>query len=212
METRIPILPRLFSFLALYSALLYLLRPWHRRWGATDDEVAERLPGDELSAGPWVSTHAITIDAPAHEVWRWLVQIGQDRAGFYSYSFLENLFRAGIHNADRIVPEWQRLEAGDTVRLGSEKVYGDTTLLRVVALEPNSHFVLQGWGTFVVRPLGPERCRLIVRSHKNDPITGRLLDYLFWQPAHFVMERGMLRGIKKRAERHVWENHLEEAA
>mgnify|MGYP006198861909 FL=1 len=118
----------------------------------------------------------------------------------------------GKHRLVVVEHRGQRLEAGDTVRLGSEKVYGDTTLLRVVALEPNSHFVLQGWGTFVVRPLGPERCRLIVRSHKNDPITGRLLDYLFWQPAHFVMERGMLRGIKKRAERHVWENHLEEAA
>src|SRR4051812_23088582 len=69
-----------------------LVRPWHLRWGATDEEAGEPLPGDDLrSDANVVATHAITIDAPAADVWPWLVQIGRGRGGFYSYTWLENL-------------------------------------------------------------------------------------------------------------------------
>jgi hypothetical protein len=79
------------------------LRPWHIRWGATDDELARPLPGDEIVPRPrkW-STRAITIDAPAEVVWPWLVQIGQGRGGLYSYDWLENLAGCDIHSADRV--------------------------------------------------------------------------------------------------------------
>jgi len=74
------------------AAYVLAVRPWHLRWGATDEEVSRPMPGDELVAHPNVlSTHAITINAPVEEVWPWLVQIGQDKGGFYSYSWLENL-------------------------------------------------------------------------------------------------------------------------
>ena len=73
--------------LAAYAGVLAVWRKWHLRWGATDAEVAQSLPGDELMhhAG---ANHAVTIQAPAEIVWSWLVQIGQDRAGFYSYTVL----------------------------------------------------------------------------------------------------------------------------
>jgi hypothetical protein len=136
--------------LAVYAGVLAAARPWHRRWGAIDDEIAQSLPGDELSHGGALANHAVTIGAPVEDVWPWLVQIGQDRAGFYSYSWLENLFRADIHNVDEIVPEWQTIEEGGTVRLASKEVYGDGPLLRVSHVRPGRSFVLEGWGEFVL--------------------------------------------------------------
>jgi hypothetical protein len=74
------------------------------------------VPGDELTPPPVEqNTRAITIAATPQEVWPWLVQMGADRGGFYSYAWLENLFGLGIHNADRIVEEWQQLAVGDWV-------------------------------------------------------------------------------------------------
>ena len=79
-----------------------ILRPKRIRWGATDDEVQQTVPGDELVPQPkWSYTQAITIRAPAAEVWPWLVQMGQGRGGFYSYESLENLVGCDIHNTDR---------------------------------------------------------------------------------------------------------------
>src|SRR6185295_17289451 len=90
------------------AAYAYLIRPWHLRWGATDEEVKMALPGDEVTPQPKLNaTHAITIRAPVSDAWRWLAQIGQRQGGFYSYTWLENLVGCRMHNADRIVPEWQ---------------------------------------------------------------------------------------------------------
>src|SRR5262245_61191325 len=90
----------------LAAAYVFLVRPWHLRWGATAEEVTETLPGDDLVADPKTqATHAVTIDAPPEAVWPWLVQIGQDRAGFYSYTWLEDLFGCRMRNTYRVVPE-----------------------------------------------------------------------------------------------------------
>ena len=79
---------------AALSAYLFLIRPWHLRWGATDEEIGMPLPGDELVPRPNLeATHAITIEAPMREVWPWLVQIGQDKGGFYSYTVARKLSR-----------------------------------------------------------------------------------------------------------------------
>lgn len=86
--------PRPLALAGLGAAAAYVAvaRPWLRRWGATPDELEKPLPGDELVPDPGVvTTRAVTIDAPVEEVWPWLAQIGQDRGGFYSYEWLENL-------------------------------------------------------------------------------------------------------------------------
>jgi hypothetical protein len=89
-----------------------LVRPWHLRWGATHDEVQRPLPGDELVENPrFVSTRAITINAPAESVWPWLVQLGYGRGGFYSYDWLENLLR---HNSASGPPTWRSSRPGPT--------------------------------------------------------------------------------------------------
>src|SRR3954454_6872663 len=83
---------------------------------ATPAEQAMVLPGDHLVAEPATQvTRARTIDASPEAVWRWVAQIGADRGGFYSYDWLENLFRLGIHSADRVAPEWQTRDVGELV-------------------------------------------------------------------------------------------------
>ena len=101
------------SAVAAYEAVG---RPWQRRWGATDEELALPLTGDELVAEPASQvTRAITVEAPSEVVWPWIVQIGADRGGFYSYDWLENVFGLGIDGTDRIVPAWQARAVGDLV-------------------------------------------------------------------------------------------------
>jgi len=194
-----------------YVSLAIVARPWHVRWGVSDAERTVPLFGDELAPGQgYRMDHAVTIDAPADSVWRWLVQIGQDRGAFYSYDWLERAVGDDIRNADAIHAEWQRLERGDLVRavqptyLGG--IFGPDVGWRVAAIEPGRAFVLERWGAFVIRPVGEERSRLHVRIRGDGrpSMAGLLLgpiDLLVFEPAHFIMERGMLLGIKARAER-----------
>jgi len=192
-------------------------RPWYQRWGATDDEVDRALPGDELVPGAGdVATRAVTVRAPVDEVWAWLVQIGQHRAGFYSYSVLENLVGADIHNSNRIVPEWQHLEVGDTIWLASEARYGRRGVQIVADLDPGHAITLMGEGdvarlargepvrdgawSFVVEPLDSSTTRFLVRS--RSPRVKHAFDAV-----HFVMERGMMLGLKARAERAAAGDH-----
>jgi hypothetical protein len=202
------------------AAYVFLIRPRHLRWGATAEEAISRLPGDDLVPDPRTeATHAVTIDARPEDVWPWLVQLGQDRAGFYSYAWLENLFGCRMRNTYRIVPEWQHLAAGDGVLF-----HPKLPRVPVAALEPNRFLVLgglldpetglpatagadpatcgaTGWA-FVLRADGEGRIRLIVRLRGRwpDGLRGWLANRLLWEPAHFVMERRMLRTVKRLAE------------
>lgn len=117
-----------------------VLQTRYRRWGASDDEATRRLPGDERVPAPLVTqTLAVTINARAADIWPWLAQIGQERGGLYSYELLENLARCQIHNADRIVPEWE-LGVGDLVRLGPPGY----PVHKVVGLERGRWLLLAG--------------------------------------------------------------------
>jgi hypothetical protein len=180
----------------------FFIRPWHLKWGATDEEAEMTLPGDELVENPRLNaTHAITINAPIEKVWPWLVQIGQTRGGFYSYTWLENLVGCDMHNADRIVPEWQELKVGDEVWL-----HPKAPPLRVLLIEPERSIVLEKCWGFFLRPIDEHTTRLIIRGRGdfNPDLNNALLNLILWrgvfEPAHFIMERKMLFGIKQRAE------------
>lgn len=184
------------------------LRPWMYRWGATDDDVTETLPGDELvdERAPR-TTRTVVIDAPPAAVWPWLAQLGEDRAGFYSYSLLERAVGAEIHNADVVHPEWQDVNVGDTVWLSRR--YGKHACMVVAAVEPASHLVLMspsdfdrvqsgkraaGAWAFYLRRTG-NRTRLVVRG------SGGGVGHFAFDVPHFVVEQKMMRGIRKRVER-----------
>jgi hypothetical protein len=173
------------------------IRPWHMRWGAMDMELLTPLPGDPLiPPSSVISTRAVTIHAPAAEVWRWLVQIGQGRGGFYSYTWLENLFAAEMENAEEIVPELQHLKVGDSIVYQKDGPYGKVSLIG-----PERYISIGGW-TFALRPINHNTTRLIVRYFYDysDSFLELLYYYTIFEPAHFIMESGMMLGIKQRAE------------
>jgi hypothetical protein len=172
-----------------------LVRPWLRRWGATHEERERRLPGDPDTEPMLTTTRAVTVDAPAEEVWRWLAQIGQDRGGFYSYDWLENLAGCRIHSADELREDWQQREAGDGLTIFE----GYTAPLLVV--DPPRALVIDSWGAYVIEPIDDSSCRLIARSHTDRDAMG-LAYLLAIELPHAIMERKMLLGIKQRAERH----------
>ena len=187
---------------AALAAYALFVRPWHLRWGATDEELKMSLPGDELVEHPKLNaTHAITINAPVEDVWPWLLQMGQTRGGFYSYAWLENLVGCDMHNADQLVPEWQELKVGDEVWL-----HPKAPPLKVLAIEPRRAIVLENSWTFFLRPIDAHTTRLIIRGRGefNPDLKNAFLNFLLWrvvfEPAHFIMERKMMLGIKDRAE------------
>jgi len=196
---------------AAVAAYALVARPRYLRWGATDEEITRRLPGDDLAQDSTVgSTRAVTIAAPVEDVWPWLVQMGYGRGGFYSYDWLENLFvrlfggTPGYRSAATILPEHLGLSPGDFIPAAPPDMLGgrltDVAGWKVLAVEPHRALVLQGWGAFVLEPLGDQATRLIVRS-RGAGAWGRLAHYLFWEPAHFVMERKMMLTLKALAER-----------
>jgi hypothetical protein len=173
--------------------------PWASNWGSTKEERSKSLSGDEFGAPSTPQrTCGLTIYAPADEVWKWLVQIGQDRGGFYSYSFLENLVGGGIHNTNKIRPEWQELKVGDTIRLGRDE---SVIKLEVLAIDPGRFLVLPYWGAFVLEGAPDGRtCRLLIRSRGEGRPLLRFALSIVLDPIHFLMQRRMMLGIKELAE------------
>src|SRR5581483_6946381 len=134
---------------------LVVLHPWMMDWGSTPEERAMALPGDTAAPSAYF-TRAITIDAPTSAVWRWLLAIGQDRAGFYSNDWLENLIGGDIHNADTLRPEWRQRAVGDRVPMAGaplRRLGGEVTLLTVRSLEPE-RVIGDLPGRFVLLPQG----------------------------------------------------------
>lgn len=201
-----------FSAAGALAAYFLAIRPWHLRWGATDEEIKMALPGDEVKPDAGIQvTHAITINAPASEIWKWLVQIGQGRGGFFSYDCIENMFGLEIHNVDEIKPELQDLKAGDFVRSAHKGWLGgrfdDKAGWFVVGLKPNCTLVLRdeiekGSWAFVLNQIDENQTRLVVRI-RGDEATNlgrKVLNLSVFEPAHFIMERKMLLTLKRLAE------------
>ncbi|MET0758647.1 MAG: SRPBCC family protein [Mycobacterium sp.] len=194
-------------------ALLYTARRYYRNWGTTKEECQLRLPGDELVGRPAVqTTEGVWIDAPPKAIWPWLVQMGQDRGGLYSYEALENLIGLHHHNADRIHPEWQRLERGDVIRVAPKGWMGlhNGIALSVAQVIDQQAIVLRAtppylpWDalwSFHVQPRWEDRCRLLVRTRARLRRPGEVLAMELAGPVTALMTRGMLLGIKHRAER-----------
>lgn len=186
--------PAAVAVLGTAAAYERWMRPRMLRWGATDAEKERPLPGYETGAGPAAHmTNVVQIHAPAEAVWAWVAQIGQDRGGFYSYTWLENLAGCRMRNADRVHPEWQHRAVGETVLLHP------ATGLKVLRFEPGHTLVLEGDWSLTVEPDGPESCRLLARSPAPSGLAATAYGLLLELP-HFIMQRRMLLEVKRRAE------------
>jgi hypothetical protein len=189
-----------------------------RNTGVTLHERRRPLPGDDLVPGagaPW--TMATTVDAPPAAVWHWLVQMGCDRGGFYSFDRLDN---GGRPSVEEIRPEWQTLAPGD--RLDSHpsgrswfvvaEVEPERTLVLRASLEVPSFrpfdpaegrprfFVDSSWA-FVLEPLA-SRTRVLVRTRSaaRPPRLAWLAGLFLFDPAHYVMQTRQLVRVRRLAE------------
>ena len=195
---------RVLAALALAAVYWFPVRRWMGEWGSTPEERARVMPGDAvIPRANHVETQAVTVNAPPSDIWPWLVQIGSQRGGLYSYDWLDRLFGfLGRPSASGILPEFQNLAVGDRIEWGRE-------YLTVAALEPNRALVLSydGHGMewvwqFGLYPLDRQQTRLVSRGAERTPNTAT-----FWllmrvmEPASFVMTTKMLLNLKTRAER-----------
>ena len=178
-----------------------LLRRWHRRWGATDAEVAAPMPADDLVPGCQSRcTRAITIDAPADEVWAWLVQVGFGKAGFYSNDLLDNV---GHPSADRVIPRFQHPAVGDWVPMFSK--VNDVTAFTIASIDPPHQLVWAKPDSTWVWMLREEdgRTRLVTRLRIlydwSRPL-GAATSLVLNEVGDFPMMRKMLLTLKRRAE------------
>ncbi len=190
-------------------------------WGLTEEEAQRVYPGDALVPTPrWQWSHAIEIAARPEDVWPWVAQLGQDKAGFYSYQALENFAGCEIHNADRVHPEWQAPKPGDALRLHPKmppleirEVVPQQHMLVCAGLDPQTgvaprgnegeRFVAVTW-LFQLERLAGERTRLV--SRYRCACSGDLATRLAYGPyiaeaVGFVMDRRMLIGIAERVMR-----------
>jgi len=183
------------------------------RWGATAVEAASTLPGDELVPRPkWTYTYAIGIESPPADVWPWVAQIGQNRAGFYSYQTLENFVGCQIDNTAEILPEHQNPGVGDEVYL-----HPDSPPMSIAIVDPPHTLVLHGrpadpsgdgdatstWQFCLIeQPDGSTRLLARGRSDYGPGFANRVFFGRFpIESISFVMSRKMLLEIKHLAER-----------
>lgn len=188
------------------AAYAFVIRPWMLRWGSTVDERGRRLPGDDLAPdATYVTTRAVTIKASAQAIWPWLVQMGQDRAGFYTHNWVERVLQSGIPDTSVIRPEWQHLEVGDLMRTNRD-IGGKPMGWPVAAVEPGRSLVVAsksmpaGTYAFVIDPIDADTSRLIVRDRAHWKWTEWPFAALIYEPLHAYMETGLISGVRRRAE------------
>ena len=196
--------PTLFVILALAVLYWFGVRRWMARWGTTPSDLTRVMAGDSLIVDPTYSgTMAVIVNARPEHIWPWLVQMGYQRGGLYSYDWLDRLFGfLDRPSATRILPEFQHLAVGDTIPLGQGPGWP------VAAIEPRRALVLDMRNTggidwvwqFGLYPVDETRTVLVSRSRVHARTAWAWLLTSAIEPAGFVMTRRMLLGLKQRAE------------
>jgi hypothetical protein len=207
---RFPFFKKIIAVLTLVGIVMafYLswARPYQLRWGATDLEVKQSMPGDEICPHPtFLATRAITIEGTPEQIWPWLLQMGYGRAGFYAYDILENIASPrGIRSADYIIPEFQKFEVGDPVPISPAGG------LSFYAIEPNEYVIWRGdeaYGGFIwaLYPLDKNHTRLVSRARLNFSLNrpAQLVFDLLTEFSDHLAIRKILQGVKGRVEAKV---------
>jgi len=127
-------------------------------WGATDAETKMSLPGDSHIPGEpyWQMTVATTVKAPPEKIFPYFLQAGQDKAGFYSFDWLERSIGFGIHNTYTVEPKWQGTKAGDFCTFIQQGMG-----MRIVSVTPNRNILMVTNGLERNHPLPPGKWELL---------------------------------------------------
>lgn len=207
---------------AAAATYAFFVRPKLVRWGATDDEVRSDYPGaDVVEHGVRAATMAVTIDAPPSEVWAWLMQMGYDHGGWYSWDRLDN---GGRPSATELHPEWQQVTTGDYLEAWSPD--GPVDAWQVAVLEPRRFLGLRGLSDLAGRVLDPalprpaayteglwgfllderhgDRTRLVVSGYQaaRPRWFERVFNYWIYPAIHWPMQTRQFATLKRNAERH----------
>ncbi len=190
-------------FVALLQLAIYdlFLKSIIATCGASEKEISMPMAGDD-KALTITSTRAILINASKADVWKWLIQLGADRGGFYSYYFIEKAMGYKTRHQDLIKPEFSKIEVGDLIR-GSidEKSSIIPYNFKVLYVKPGETFVLDKWGTFLLKTVNSRQTRLIIRTQEAESSNLLLKAAKYIEvPLHYIMERRTLIGIKARVE------------
>lgn len=171
-----------------------------------DEEML--YPGDKFipSAKHRITFHKI-IEAPVSVVWRYLMQLGCDRAGWYS---IDSFDHGGIPSDDELREEWSTRHPGDRVAatLAMDSFY------TVYAVKPEEHFIIGGetmrmggpfnmtWA-FILEPIGEDATHLIsnARMSASPKWAEWFMGNVLYPPVHGLMSSVQLKNIKRLAER-----------
>jgi hypothetical protein len=184
------------------SVPIYLLwiRPWQIRWGATDEEIARNMPGDNIVIRPtFNATRSVSVRARPEDIWPWIVQIGIKRAGLYSYDCIDNL---GKPSAERIIPELQHIKVGDIIPMNPDGRMGlwvkDFVINQWMLWLDRKGDTTWSWGLYTTNENGT---RLVTRVRIHyDWLSPRIIFNLVLDVVDIVMMRKCKLGIKRRAE------------
>jgi hypothetical protein len=182
------------------ASYLGVVRPWQLRWGSTDEEADRGMPGDDLVDRPtFNATRAVTVEAAPEHIWPWLLQLGINRAGWYSYDWLDNL---GRPSATEIIPDLQDLHVGDLIPVSPDGKHGFTVwnfmpYEWMVWTNESGH---ASW-LWLLDPVDEQTTRLITRVRMNYQWFHPAIAFdLLVEFADLPMMRKCMLGIKERAE------------
>ena len=197
------VLAIILGVILLLVLLVVLLNPWMDKWRTTPEEREMRLPGDDLFENPArVANRAVTINASVDKIYPWILQIGADKSGMYSYTWLENLVGCKMAKVETIKPEWQTLNEGDLMKMCAGDFAPPPYIVARVLPDQAvifGHKTGENWEEswqFVLVPQSDGTTRLVTRTSTN--MTGGMWEVI--RPISFIMERKMLLTIKGLAE------------
>jgi len=193
--------------LALAGLALFFLVfvPWALRWGATPEECAAPLTGDDwLTEGDFRparavrATRAISIAAPPDVVWRWLAQIGRG-AGYYAFDRVDN---GGRPSAEHLVSWVTPPRVGDATAIGYlREVTTGRELAWWMPVEKLPGCEARMSVVYAIAPEGSgTRLRMRVLADGRGWALPLVLNGFLLVDT--LMARRQLRGIRRRAERH----------
>jgi hypothetical protein len=193
----------LFGLILLILVYAFILRPWHLKWGAFDNELTINYPGDTIVIKPdFNAIRGITIEAMPSDIWKWIVQIGSKRAGWYSIDWIDN---SGIPSSEEIIPESQEISVGQFIPFTPDQKNG----MWVKEFKEYEYILWidnAGKATWVwyLIPFGQNSTRLITKLRTKYTWTSFwIIYYLIYDLGDIIMMSKCMKGIKRRAEKHT---------